>query len=132
MLFSMVVCSFKYRYIIWLIARATWKALHSQRVQLSKTENLYSNDGTAVLDWVSKRAQLVGKMVLSIRLTLVNHEHVLAHLNRIEQLMHFAGTAFLKDAVTGSMCYREVACGNIHPQTGRCQTDSTSGLGGEN
>lgn len=55
-----------------------------------KTKSLYLSDGPAVHDWVSKRAQLVGRMALSIRLTLVNHEHVLAHLNRIEQLMPFS------------------------------------------
>lgn len=45
---------------------------------------------TAVHGWASERAQLVGRMVLSIRLTLVNHEHVLAHLNRTEQLILFS------------------------------------------
>lgn len=66
------------------------KSFVLQRLQLSKTESLYPNDDTAVHGWESKTAQLVGRMVLSIRLTLVNHEHVLVLLKRTEHLMHFA------------------------------------------
>lgn len=89
-----VVCNHRILQIVY-----NFKCWHMIRLIVMATrKDLYSNDGTAVHGWESKGVQLVGWMVLSIRLTLVNHEHVLAHLNRIGHLMlsfqHFAWTAF--------------------------------------